>query len=39
MKRKQFIKELSNKFFKIGKVAPVEITDADKALRDAEGVR
>lgn len=39
MKRKQFIKELSDKFFKVGKVAPVEITDADKALRDAEGVR
>lgn len=39
MKRTEFINDLSEKFFKIGKVAPVEITDADKALRDAEGVR
>lgn len=39
MKRAEFINELSAKFFKIGKIAPVEITDADKALRDMEGVR
>lgn len=39
MKRTEFINGLSSKFFKIGKVAPVEITDADKALREAEGVR
>ena len=39
MKRTEFINDLSEKFFKIGKVAPVEITGADKALRDEEGVR
>lgn len=38
MRKTDLINELKSGFYKVGKVAPVDLSPTDKALRDIEGV-
>lgn len=39
MNKQELISELSNKFYKVGRVALVDLSPTDQAIRDEEGVK